>query len=179
MQCGATTVQVTLRTAAAISLFRASKLDPECSDSAVLSIGRLSELHAQARNLQMRSLACLEQRLTPRTQVLHDEGVDALLLRLKQEHEALQPDFKRGQPKYAAYFEWMTQRLAARFPELDQASRDKLLCMDSGELDLLLQPANAHLDAAALLEAADSGLNWRTFQAVTQGTAPVAQLSSQ
>ena len=69
MQCGAMTVRVKLRTAAAISLFRASKLDRECSDSAVLSIGRLSELHAQVRTLQMHPIACLQRLTTSHTGV--------------------------------------------------------------------------------------------------------------
>ena len=58
MQCGAATVLVPLRTAAAVSLFRASKLDSECNVNAALSIGRMSELHAQAREPANASDAC-------------------------------------------------------------------------------------------------------------------------
>jgi hypothetical protein len=89
-----------------------------------------------------------------------------LLERIRQQHEAAQPEFKRPKPKYAAYFAWMAQRIAERFPDIEDAARDKLLCMDSGELDLLLQPQNAHLDVAALVEAAEHGISWKTFSAL-------------
>jgi hypothetical protein len=112
--------------------------------------------------------------LTPQLLVEHDAG--AVLERVRQQREAALPDFMRPKPKYAAYFAWMSERLAARFPHLDDASRDKLLCMDSGELDLLLQPQNAHLEAAALIQAAESGVDYRMFQ--TLGQAPPLHLLS-
>ena len=67
-----------------------------------------------------------------------EESVQGLCQRIQQERDARLPEFKRARPKYAAYFAWMSQRIEARYPDMEQASKDKLLCMDSGELDLLL-----------------------------------------
>ena len=100
------------------------------------------------------------------TQILVEESSEGLCRRIEQEREAQLPEFKRARPKYAAYFAWMSQRIEARCPGMDKAALDKLLCMDSGELDLLLQPQNKQLDAAALLAAADNGIDWKTFQAL-------------
>lgn len=119
-------------------------------------------------------MLCLQPERNPRTQILVEEGVDALLDRIQQEREARLPDYACPQPKYAAYFAWMASRLEERYPALDDASRDKLLCMDSGDLDTLLQPGNEHLDATALLKAADSGIDWETFKTlVPAGPAPL------
>ncbi len=105
-------------------------------------------------------------------QILVDEGVDALLDRIQQEREAKLPDYACPQPKYAAYFAWMASRLDERYPALDDAARDKLLCMDSGDLDLLLQPGNEHLDSTALLKAADTGIDWQTFKTLAPAASP-------
>jgi hypothetical protein len=114
----------------------------------------------------------------PAVQLLQDEGVSALLTRIQQQHDASLPQYKRPDPKYAAYFAWMSQRIEERLPQLDSASRDKLLCMDSGELDLLLDPKNAHLDQAAIMDAAEHGLEWSTFKTIEQGN-PASQLLNQ
>ena len=128
---------------------------------------------AATQRLQLRDL-----RSSPDLQVLQDEGVAALLARIQQQHDASLPEYKRPQPKYAAYFSWMARRIEERFPQLDEASRDRLLCMDAGELDLLLDPKNAHLDAAALMHAAQAGLGWKAFEAMGRSD-PVSQLLNQ
>jgi len=94
-------------------------------------------------------------------QLLGSEGAEALLARLREEAASKLPPFLRSQTKYSYYFAWMAGRIASRFPELDEASADKLLLMDSGQLDVLLE--NANVDAAALLEAADKGLTWDAY----------------
>jgi hypothetical protein len=97
-------------------------------------------------------------------QVLMEENAEGLCRRIEQEREVQLPEFKRARPKYAAYFAWMSQRIEARCPGIEQAAVNKLLCMDSGELDLLLQPQNKDVDATMLLAAAEKGIDWKTFQ---------------
>lgn len=59
---------------------------------------------------------------------------------LAQEEEEAKPEFLRDRPKYHYYNQWMRQRLAAAAPlRLPEAVVAKLLEMDAGELDLLLQ----------------------------------------
>lgn len=96
-----------------------------------------------------------------------EENVQGLCQRIQQERDAQLPEFKRARPKYSAYFAWTSQRIEARYPGMDTADKDKLLCMDSGELDLLLQPQNKGMDAATLLAAAEKGIDWKTFQSLT------------
>ena len=110
-------------------------------------------------------------------QVLLEESTSGLCRRIKQERDAKLPEFKRARPKYASYFEWMSQRIEARCPGMEQGAIDKLLCMDSGELDLLLQPQNKDMDSAALLTAADKGIDWKTFQ--TLASAETAHMIEQ
>jgi hypothetical protein len=164
---------------------RASRLVPDstaCEADFQRSLHLIPEVHARVRCCAWRRYrARLRQispfaRCTSWTQLLVEKGADALLERVQQQRDAALPEFMRPKPKYAAYFAWMTERLAARFPLLDEVSRDKLLCMDSGELDLLLQPQNAHLDAAVLVQAAENGLDFRMFQ--TLGQAPMHLLAS-
>jgi hypothetical protein len=108
------------------------------------------------------------------TQILQGQGVAALRIRLGQQAEAELPAFKKKQPKYSAFFSWMAKRIQERFPDLDEASRDELLCMDSGELDILLLPQNKHLDTADLLDAARNGIDWKAFQSVATSEAGAA-----
>jgi hypothetical protein len=103
--------------------------------------------------------------------VLVEESTPGLCRRIKQEHDAKLPEFKRSRPKYAAYFTWMSQRIEERYPGMEKCAIDKLLCMDSGELDLLLQPQNKDMDAATLLAAADKGIDWKTFQTLASAEA--------
>ena len=109
--------------------------------------------------------------------VLLEEGTPGLCRRMKQERDAMLPEFKRARPKYAAYFAWMSQRIETRYPGMEPGAIDKLLCMDSGELDLLLQPQNSGMDVATLLAAADKGIDWKTFQ--TLASADAAQMIDQ
>ena len=51
---------------------------------------------------------------------MQDGGVDALLLRLKQEHEALQPDFKRGQVSH--FVAALTNSIIAEIAVLNRIS---------------------------------------------------------
>ena len=100
-----------------------------------------------------------------------EENAEGLCRRIQQERDAQLPEFKRARPKYAAYFAWMSQRIEARYPGMEQADVDKLLCMDSGELDLLLQPQNKDMDTATLLAAAEKGIDWKTFQTLASAGA--------
>lgn len=125
-------------------------------------------LEAQVRLAFMPTIPATHEPIILPPQILREKGADALLDRLIQQREASLPQYKQSRPKYAAYFTWMSRRIAERFPELDECARDKLLCMDSGELDLLLAP-DSGIDAAMALEAARQGLDWEAFQASAAG----------
>ena len=45
----------------------------------------------------------------------------------------------KKRPKYYYYYEWMKKRIRDRHPEIAEVVMDKLLALDAGELDLLLQ----------------------------------------
>jgi len=123
-------------------------------------------------DLPRRALNAAELSIVSRAgQVLLEESTSGLCRRIKQERDAKLPEFKRDRPKYAAYFAWMSQRIETRYPGMEQSAIDKLLCMDSGELDLLLQPQNKDMDAATLLAAADKGIDWKTFQTLASAEA--------
>ena len=155
------------RTAAAMSLHQLTQLAPEnakYAEALARCVSRLPDVHGQVwlgGGMQPARLAdwC-------RMQILMEESTEGLCRRIQQERDAQLPEFQRARPKYAAYFAWMTQRIKARHPDMEQSSVDKLLCMDSGELDLLLQPQNKAMDAAMLLAAAERGIDWKTFQAL-------------
>jgi len=49
------------------------------------------------------------------------------------------PEYIRPRPKYYYFYEMMKERIYEHFPELPQPVMDKLLSLDAGELDLLLQ----------------------------------------
>lgn len=49
------------------------------------------------------------------------------------------PEYVRPRPKYYYFYEMMKQRIYEHYPELPQPVMDKLLSLDAGELDLLLQ----------------------------------------
>ena len=49
------------------------------------------------------------------------------------------PEYVRPRPKYYYFYEMMKERIYEHYPELPQPVMDKLLSLDAGELDLLLQ----------------------------------------
>ena len=49
------------------------------------------------------------------------------------------PEYIRPRPKYYYFYEMMKARIYEHYPELPQPVMDKLLSLDAGELDLLLQ----------------------------------------
>lgn len=186
VRCGAADIDVEPRTAAAMSLHQLTKLVPgnaKYADALARCIERMPAIHGRVRWRCMRP--CRKHRVAaelsrwPR-QVLVEESTPGLCRRIKQERDATLPEFKRSRPKYAAYFTWMSQRIEERYPGMEQCAIDKLLCMDSGELDLLLQPQNKDMDAATLLAAADKGIDWKTFQALASAeTAHMAHMLEQ
>lgn len=71
-------------------------------------------------------------------------GAAALQALLAGEAEEAKPEFLKDRPKYHYYNQWMRQRLAAAAPlALPEPVILKLLEMDAGELDLLLQYPSA------------------------------------
>ncbi len=67
-------------------------------------------------------------------------GAAALQALLAGKAEEAKPEFLKDRPKYHYYNQWMRQRLAAAAPlALPEPVILKLLEMDAGELDLLLQ----------------------------------------
>ena len=82
--------------------------------------------------------------------MLIEKGTDSFLLWLADQHERARPEYARVRPKYYYYYEWMRKRLGERFPEgLPEPVVDKLLALDAGELDLLLQYPQAIAGQAA------------------------------
>ena len=82
--------------------------------------------------------------------MLIEKGTDSFLLWLADQHERALPEYARVRPKYYYYYEWMRKRLGERFPEgLPEPVVDKLLALDAGELDLLLQYPQAIAGQAA------------------------------
>ena len=73
---------------------------------------------------------------------LMERGAAAHLEWLREAKRRSAPEFAQHRPPYYYYYEWMRARLAERFPgraQLPGPVVDKLLEMDSAELDLLLQ----------------------------------------
>ena len=57
---------------------------------------------------------------------------------LEAEKERNLPEFKKRRPKYYYYFEWMKERISQHCGELPAPVLDKLLNIEAGELDTLL-----------------------------------------
>jgi hypothetical protein len=133
--------------AAAISMHRATRLDGTCEVALQGILSRLNATHAH---------------------ILECEGSDALVQRLRDEAAAKLPLYMQPVTKHHFYFQWMSERIAERFPELDVGQTDKLLLMDASQLDMLL--SNKDTDAALLLEAAEHGVTYDTFQKLASGT---------
>lgn len=88
------------------------------------------------------------KRLTPRIPIQHraaleSAGSRALQEWLEEEEEQQKPEYLRKRPKYYYYYEWMRSRIDSYCPALPEPVIDKLLTMDSTELDLLLQHESA------------------------------------
>ena len=66
-------------------------------------------------------------------------GYAGLRKMIEVERERMQPEFMKKRPKYYYYYEWMKKRITERHPEIAEGVMDKLLALDAGELDLLLQ----------------------------------------
>lgn len=66
-------------------------------------------------------------------------GFAGLQKMMDVERERMQPEFLKKRPKYYYYFEWMKKRIQERHPTIAEGVMDKLLALDAGELDLLLQ----------------------------------------
>ena len=66
-------------------------------------------------------------------------GFAGLHKMMEVERERMQPEFMKKRPKYYYYYEWMKKRIRDRHPEVADGVMDKLLALDAGELDLLLQ----------------------------------------
>lgn len=66
-------------------------------------------------------------------------GLAGLQRMMEVERERMQPEFMKKRPKYYYYYEWMKKRIRDRHPEIAEVVMDKLLALDAGELDLLLQ----------------------------------------
>lgn len=71
--------------------------------------------------------------------VLVEEGAEATVAWLDKEKWANAPEYVRPRPKYYYLYEWMRERIGEHYPALPEPVMDKLLALDSGELDLLLQ----------------------------------------
>ena len=70
--------------------------------------------------------------------LLQEEGCQGLEKWLEAEKERNLPEFKRQRPKYYYYFEWMKERISQHCGELPAPVLDKLLNIEAGELDTLL-----------------------------------------
>ena len=66
-------------------------------------------------------------------------GVNETLKYLDEDKWENVPEYIRPRPKYYYFYEMMKERIYEHFPELPQPVMDKLLSLDAGELDLLLQ----------------------------------------
>ena len=133
--------------AAAISMHRATRLDDACDEALQRILPRLNATH---------------------THILEFEGCDALVQRLRDEASARLPLYMQPVTKYHFYFQWMSERIAEKFPQLEGEQTDKLLLMDASQLDMLLD--NKETDAALLLQAAEHGIAYETFQRLASST---------
>ncbi len=152
-------------------MWKAAKLDPAHEEGLKRIITKLPRVHADVRapRAPRAALLMLLTRLGC-AQLLQSEGCESLQERLRDEATAALPPFMRPHPKYSHYFSWMAGRIAERFPELNEAASDKLLLMDSGQLDMLL--SSEDVDVGLLLEAADKGLTWEAYRKVLGHSAP-------
>ena len=57
---------------------------------------------------------------------------------LEAEKERNLPEFKKRRPKYYYFFQWMKERIAQHCGELPAPVLDKLLNIEAGELENLL-----------------------------------------
>ena len=57
---------------------------------------------------------------------------------MEAEKERNLPEFKKQRPKYYYYFEWMKERISQHCGKLPAPVLDKLLNIEAGELDTLL-----------------------------------------
>ncbi len=69
--------------------------------------------------------------------------MEGLSRQLAVEKEEAKPEFLKKRPKYYYYYRWMKERITEHCQELPAPVMDKLLTMDAGELDLLLQHETA------------------------------------
>ena len=74
---------------------------------------------------------------------MQEGGVAALKHRLAAEAEQAKPEFLKQRPKYYYYYRWMKERITEHCAQLPASVMDKLLTIDAGELDLLLQHESA------------------------------------
>ena len=75
--------------------------------------------------------------------MLQESGIVGLKAKLAAEAEEAKPEFLKQRPKYYYYYRWMRERIEEHCAELPGPVMDKLLAMDAGELDLLLQHESA------------------------------------
>lgn len=75
------------------------------------------------------------------------------------------PPFLQPTSKYHFYFQWMTERIAEKHPQLDSRQVDSLLLMDASQLDIMLSSDNVNADT--VLEMAETGIPYSRFQALT------------
>lgn len=106
---------------AAISIAKALQLSPEC---------------AQYQESFQRLLRRIPEELAT---ILSSKGVGALEAALSAQKEAAKPEYLKQRPKYYYYYEWMRKRITASHPSLPEPVMDKMLTLEAGELDLLLQ----------------------------------------
>lgn len=71
------------------------------------------------------------------------EGSAGLLAWQAEQKERAKPEYLKQRPKYYYYYEWMRGRICDRHPALPEPVMDKLLTMDAGDLDLILQYSSA------------------------------------
>ncbi|KAK9867300.1 hypothetical protein WJX84_009272 [Apatococcus fuscideae] len=89
---------------------------------------------------------------TGHADALEEGGVEGLSRQLAVEKEEAKPEFLKKRPKYYYYYRWMKERITEHCQELPAPVMDKLLTMDAGELDLLLQHETAIKSKAQHLE---------------------------
>ena len=132
------------RVAAAVEWRRAAALDPIPFKSVFLA--KLKTLRADAPGLVSDAFfeAMTEEddnassdKASSDTTVV-DPAEKALRV-LEDEKWSSAPEYVRPRPKYYYLYEWMRERIEARFPSLPEPVMDKLLVTDADELDLLLK----------------------------------------
>ncbi|CAL5228172.1 g11253 [Coccomyxa viridis] len=105
---------------------------------AALAMQRALELDSeepQWRAERDRLLLCIPEHTSA---LLQEGGSKALDEWLEEEKERNMPEFKKRRPKYYYYFEWMKERISQHCGELPAPVLDKLLNIEAGELDTLL-----------------------------------------